>query len=240
MFWHSEQRGKDRNYHLKKLDTCKSNGIELIHINDFLWHNKKEIVKDIIAKRLGIISNKVFARKCKVQHVTNQVASNFVEDNHLQGAVNCKYAIGLYYENELISVMTFSKARFSRSVEYELCRFCNKIGVTVVGGFSRMLKRFIRDTNCKSLVSYCDVSLFSGNIYKQHGFTLMHRSSPNYKYFKVNSSPLELFSRNKFQKHKLSVTLNEFSEKLTEYENMLANGYDRIWDCGNDVYTLTT
>jgi len=40
-------------------------------------------------------------------------------------------------------------------------------------------------------------------------------------------------NRMNFQKHKLKNKIQNFNEELTEYENMLNNGYDRIWDCGN-------
>jgi len=35
----------------------------------------------------------------------------------------------------------------------------------------------------------------------------------------------------------LSEKLELFDPALTEWENMQLNGYDRIWDCGNRVYT---
>ena len=41
------------------------------------------------------------------------------------------------------------------------------------------------------------------------------------------------FNRVKFQKHKLANILEIFNSELSEVENMYANGYERIWDCGN-------
>ena len=43
-----------------------------------------------------------------------------------------------------------------------------------------------------------------------------------------------------FQKHKLKKLLPLFDEKLSEWENMKNNGFDRIWDCGNDKWILRT
>ena len=59
-------------------------------------------------------------------------------------------------------------------------------------------------------------------------------SLPNYWYFKGNV--LQLESRVKYQKHKLKSLLEFFDESKTEVENMKANGYNRIFDCGNLVY----
>lgn len=61
-------------------------------------------------------------------------------------------------------------------------------------------------------------------------------TSPNYFYITKNASTIE--SRQKFQKHKLKNILPTFDEKLSEWENMKNNGYDRFWDCGNLVFTF--
>ena len=45
-------------------------------------------------------------------------------------------------------------------------------------------------------------------------------------------------SRVQFQKHKLKKKLKIFDPDLTEYANMVINGYDRIWDCGNKIYKM--
>lgn len=57
---------------------------------------------------------------------------------------------------------------------------------------------------------------------------------PNYFYFKKNS--IVLLNRLLFQKHKLIKILENYDEKLSEYENMEVNGYNRIFDCGNLVF----
>jgi hypothetical protein len=39
-----------------------------------------------------------------------------------------------------------------------------------------------------------------------------------------------------FQTHKLHSLLENFNPMLSEWDNMVANGYDRIWDCGTDSW----
>jgi hypothetical protein len=75
-------------------------------------------------------------------------------------------------------------------------------------------------------------------MYENLGFKLTHYSNPNYVYVKAGkiTQITELFSRQKFQKHKLSKLLEIYDENLSEWENMQLNGYDRYWDCGNAVY----
>ena len=44
-------------------------------------------------------------------------------------------------------------------------------------------------------------------------------------------------NRYSFMKSNLSSKLAKFDANKSEWENMKNNGYDRIWDCGNFVFT---
>jgi hypothetical protein len=130
--------------------------------------------------------------------------------------------------------MTFGKCRFDKKHEWELLRFCNKLGYHIPGGASKLLKYFERNYNPKSLVSYADRRWSQGKVYEKLGFTFSHASKPDYWYF--CNHDISLKSRIKFQKHKLKELLKTFDETKTEVENMKDNGYNRIFDCGNLVF----
>jgi len=232
VYWHSESQGKDKNYHINKTVGCEEQGIQLLHIFDTEWNEKQNIVKSIIKSKLGL-SKRIYARKCDVRVVGTTDKTKFLNLNHRQGACSSSTNLGLYYNNELVSLMTFSKSRFTKKYDYELTRFCNKLGVSVVGGASRLLKRFRRD-NKGSVVSYADKRYSDGGMYKQLGFTYTHTSAPNYWYFKYK----EMYSRVQCQKHKLEGLLDVFDGSLSESVNMKNNGFERIYDCGNLVYCL--
>jgi hypothetical protein len=240
IYWHSEGMGKNRSYHLNKTKECSTKNIQLLHIfeNEWVHHIKREIWKSIILNKLGICSRKIFARKCTINEVDNKTASQFLLNNHLQGHTPSSMNIGLYYENELVSLMTFGKSRYNKSYQYELIRFCNRLNIVVVGGASKIFKYFIRNYNPESVISYADMRYSNGIVYEKLGFNKLKSSTPNYFYFKKNEA-LKLMSRVQFQKHKLKDKLETFDPELTEYQNMLNNGYDRIWDCGNKVYYMT-
>lgn len=233
IYWHCEQQGKNKKYHLNKTQLCEENGTKLIHIYDNDINLKWDLIKSRLESQLGI-SNRIFARKCKIIEVSNHDSKIFLNENHIQGSVNSKYNYGLMYNNELVSLMTFGKARFSKA-DYELLRFCNKKGFSVIGGASRLFKKFINEHK-GSIVSYADRNWSTGNLYDQLGFDFSHNSAPNYKYTK---DYINLESRNKYMKHKLNDRLEKFEPLLTEYQNMVNNEYDRIWDSGNKVYLYT-
>ena len=163
MFWHST-RYKNKKYHSKKSDLCSEKDIKLFHIWEDDWINKKEIVKSIIKSKLNIIDNKIYARKCEIKEINNKICSEFLENNHIQGNINCKIKIGLYYDNELISIMTFGKKRLAlgnktqNNNEYEMLRFCNKLNTSVVGGASKLFKYFIQKYDPIEIISYADRS----------------------------------------------------------------------------------
>jgi hypothetical protein len=234
IYWHSELGGnKSKYYHLKKLKLCLEKNINLIQIFDDEWINKKDIVMSILKNRLSIVDNKYFARKLIIKDVLVKEQKAFLIDNHLQGYIPCSLALGLYKDDTLISLATFSKARYAKK-NWELLRFVTKKGYKVVGGLSKLISEF-KKRNTEILISYCDRRYFTGAGYESSGFKFIGTTEPNYYYMKKYR---ERLSRVRFQKHKLRGKLEKFDETLTEWELMQLNGYDRIWDCGNAVYEL--
>ena len=235
IFWHSESNIQNKLYHLHKTTQCAVRGISLLHIFDYQWYQKQNIVKSILASKLGT-STKIYARKCTIKPVKSKIKNEFINNTHIHGTCNSSINLGLYYNNELVAVATFGKSRYDKKYEYELFRYSSKLNTTVVGGFSKLLQFFIKTYKPKNILTYCDRALSSGNMYFKTGFTFLTHTKPNYFYFK-NSS---VFSREQFQKHMIKNKLPIFDQNLTEYVNMLNNGFDRIWDCGNYKFVYTT
>jgi len=230
--WHSELMGKDKMYHLNKMNGCNAKGIRLVQITDEEWDNKQEIVKSRLSGIFGK-NNKIWARKCIIRELDLLSANTFFETTHIQGFGVYKIAYGLYYNDELVAAMSFCKSRYNKKYDWELLRYSNTLYTNVVGGASKLLKHFEKTHNPSSIISYCDLRWNTGTVYEKIGFTKISQSNPNYWYIK-NGKNSE--SRIKYQKHKLSTILNSFDPMMTEWDNMKENGYDRIWDCGNFVF----
>jgi len=229
LYWHSEIGGcTTPNYHLNKTLQCQEKGVQLIHIFEDEWIEKPEIVKSIIKAKLGLIINKIPARKCIIQLVSNEEAFEFLDTNHLQGFINGTH-IGLFFNGELVSVLTYGKSRFNKNYETEIYRFCNKNNLIVQGALSKLIKQI----KSNSILTYVDRRYGTGFGYLKTGFKLINSSTPNYFYTKDYQ---HRESRIQYQKSKLKDKLEIFDENLTEWQNMQLNNYDRIWDCGNLVY----
>lgn len=242
LFWHSEQSGKDKNYHLNKTEMCTQLGIQLIHIFEDEWLNKKEIVKQRLLHILGVsTATKIYARKCFIKEIDSKTKNEFLNSFHIQGPDKSSVSLGAYYNNELVSLMTFGTQRValgtkSASInEYELIRYTSNPNYRIIGIASKLLSHFIKNYNPKKIISYADRRWSVGNLYEKIGFTKVSNGSPNYWY--VNDYLIR-YHRFGFRKNILSSKLQVFDSELTEWENMQLNGYDRIWDCGSLKYEL--
>lgn len=235
MYWHSygKHDEEDRFRHLRKLELANRAGYDLIQVTDKEYVEKQDLVMSMIRSRLGLYDRVIRAGKCSIRNVPTPEQKTFLEDNHIQGYVRSSKAFGLYLEDELVSIMTFGKSRYSRDHEYELLRFASRAGLKVHGAAGKLFKHFVRTARPSSIVSYCDISKFTGKMYESIGFNLIRRSLPNYVYF--NSKGVYI-TRYQAQKHKLKDVLESFDPTLSESENMFSNGFRRYWDCGNNVY----
>lgn len=234
MYWHSTNAGIPKNYHLRKTELCAEKGIRLIHINEWEWTNKQEIIESIIRSALGIYSRRIYARSCEIKELSSKEAKEFLDNNHLQGYVKSSIKLGLYYEDELVQVIILGKSRFKKN-EFELLRMDTVLNTQVIGGFSKLISHIPK--NITEIISYIDRSKFTGEGYVKSGWQLIDTTRPGYNYFREN----EKLNRIAAQKHKLVTLLGKenFDPNLTEVENMIANRYLQVYDCGNLKMRLT-
>jgi hypothetical protein len=117
---------------------------------------------------------------------------------------------------------------------FELIRFCNRKNTNVIGSASKLLNHFVKDNKYRGkIVSYADVSLFSGSLYDKLGFSIKKISGPNY-YWVVDNIRHHRF---KYNKKKL-IKFYSVNPNKTEYEIMHERGHYRIWSCGQIRYEI--
>lgn len=236
LFWHSEYF-KNRNYHYQKYIECKKQNIQLIQIFSDEIQEHLDIVLSRLKNKLGIYDRSIFARKCIIKEIDYKNKKDFLEKYHLQGNDNSSICLGAFYNDELISVMTFSKKRFGckENNTWELMRYCLKEGVKSTGLASKLFTHFTRKYTPQKVISFADSRWSMNGFYNKLGFEYTHHSKPGYFYIK-NCHRL---NRMLFQKHKLPQILETYDPLLSEHQNMLNNNYLRIFDCGNDVFEWT-
>lgn len=222
----------DKMRHINKTLKAKEAGIHLLQIFEDEWYNKKPIIESMIRTKLGL-STKIFARKTTFRKISGKESYLFIEQNHIQGFVGAESYYGLYYENELVSVLSVGKGRYIKGTK-EIIRFCSKLNTTVIGGFSKLLKEVKKDYD--EIYSYSDLRFFTGDIYSNNG-KFIRITEPGY-YWTHPSKGIRL-SRYKTRKPNLSNILKEkYNPVLSESENMINAGFVKIWDCGNNLFLL--
>ena len=226
-YWHNENVVSPK-YHLEKTEACEAAGYRLIHIFEDEWKQKRSIVE---SRLRGILSlnDRIYARNTECREVSYEESREFLEENHIQGSCMSKWRYGLFYDDQLVAVMTFGKSRFEDG--FELLRFCNKLNTNVVGGAGKLLSHFRADhPEIVNIISYADRRWSAGGLYEKLGFKLVQNTEPSYFYI-VNH---QRKSRLLFQKHKL--VAEGADPSLSEHEIMKQKKCPRIYDCGTLKY----
>lgn len=235
LWYHREEFGKDHRYHITKTVKCAKKNVKLIHI----WENDYITNPDIIYSKIRHFlgkSDALYARKCQIRELSIKDARRFLSTTHIQGYCSSTIKIGLILNDEIVACMTLGPTRFTDSAEWELLRYSTKLHHNVVGGFSKLLKYFIRSYSPASIISYSDKCWSTGEVYKTNGFEFLRTSKPSYFY---SCDGKTVVNRMSCQKKKLKSKLAIYDPELTEKENMRNNGYYKIWNCGNDAWIWT-
>ena len=175
-FHNSNREPIPKDYHYNKTLLAKDDNYRCIHIWD--WDDINKIIMLLKPKQ------KLYARKCKIKEVNLKDCDKFLNMYHLQNT--CKgqdIRLGLYYNDELVQIMTFGKPRYNKNYEYELLRLCTKPEYIVVGGSERLFNHFIKSCKPTSIISYCDNSKFNGDVYFNLGFRLKDFGQPAKHWF---------------------------------------------------------
>ena len=236
-YWHSDIF-KTKKYHQQKTIECIQKGIHLVHIFEYEWQDAMQ--RNKIMKYLEfLLSNskqKIQARQTKVDIISTEEAKQFLEEYHLQGYTPARTQIGITYNNKLIGVMTFGAPRFNNSFEYELIRLCYVSDLAVIGGTEKMFKFFVNLHNPESIISYCDITKFSGDTYIKLGFETSKDklTEPNYVWVdKRNNKVLTRYQTKKTDLIKAGLG----NKEDTEDEIMSSLGYFKVYNSGNIKFT---
>ena len=231
LYWHSE-RVVDINYHKNKSDRCRDNGIKLIHVWEDDWKFKNQRIKDWLNVLLNPNKKyKIYGRNCVVNYISQEKAKAIIDVYHIQGYCQSSICIGLFYKDNLIGCCTFIK---KDDTSYYLNRYVIEPDYNVIGGFSKIIKHFIKHYN-GDLYTFADLSWVDkyNNVYLSNNFYPDKELKPDYSYI-FDKRRKHKFS---FRHEHLKKILGEkYNPDKTEHENCSNNGIYRIYDCGKIRY----
>lgn len=186
LYFHSfDVDTEHKNSHEEKYRLAENAGISLLQVFWDEWRDRRSVVESMIKHRLGL-SEKLAARKCKIEVVSSAQQRKFFEESHLAGYTPAKIAFGLYYDSVLVACLSIRKPRQAKWKDrLEVARFAMKAGIRVQGGLSKLAKTSLVYAKAKGLVglmTYVDKRVGSGNGYVASKFVKFGETVPDYWY----------------------------------------------------------
>ena len=166
---------KDKNYHLEKTNLCKQKGITLIHIFDDYDLDKVHCLLDQY-----LLEEFKSIKKYKIKEIDKDIAIKFIKDNSLIKNEEMTIQLGLFINNEIISVLTFNKneiTNFSMNIKYNY---------SMKELFSYLFEYFNENYIFKKIYKMVDLSYEDVNIYFNKNFKIKKTVNPDYFVFDRN------------------------------------------------------
>lgn len=223
LYWHSTQVPKVDRRHIDKFNHCMNVGIKLIQFTDADVVNKPELIESMILSKLGLLPNRIMARKCSITEIGIKQANQFYSKWHYQGqTTNAAKSLALIHDNEVVALLSYTtKGDITRIERYACKPFTN-----IVGGYSKLEKRVPGNT----LVTFSLGLISDGSVYRKNGYeTEGYATKPEF----YITDGFELMNRQRFMKHKMPALFGAgFDPNKTEWENVIANGLMLFFGAG--------
>jgi hypothetical protein len=229
LYWHNETAGKGQTYHQTKTNACKTLNIQLLHVFEDEWYHKQDIVKSIVAFKLGEVKRRIHARECSVIELEPKQKREFFNANHLDGDALSTKAWGLKLDDEIVYALAVRRPKHRKyDGALEVARCCPKTFTNVPGGIGKLVAvaaQYAVENGYKKLLTYVDTRLGGdGKGYVMAGFTQTDTTPPRFWWTDGHAR----FDRFKFRA----------SEGKSQQEVAEAAGVTRIWGCSNFVYEM--
>lgn len=242
-YWHSIKM-HDKKYHKDKTEECLKQGIKIYHF----WEDTSlGLIKSVLMSKLGLL-RKVYARSLTL--VQDIRTTEFFDYNHVDGSTIHFKSFSLCKDGEILCSLSLRKHKEG----IEIARFASKRGITVVGGYSRLLKyaiAFSKARGYSKLISYCNRDLSPDSddtFYSKYGFEFVGESSLIMKYYvskritiRGREFKVGIYSRQYFQKRYLIDYCKENNtpyEGISEVEIAYSLGIYAVYNSGNFKYSL--
>lgn len=220
-----------KSYHLEKSLAAKSSNYRCIHVFD--WDDQTKIISSLSPKK------KIYARQCKIGEVSAETADTFLNNYHFQDTCRGQAVrLGLYYQEDLVEIMTFGKPRYNKKYQWELLRLCTRSNFFVVGGAERLYRYFLSHYAPDSIISYCDLSKFTGDVYTRLGMIPLRISKPTRHWY---SPDLQVhITDNLLRQRGFDQLYGDlfgcYGKGTSNEELMKEHGFVEIYDCGQQSF----
>ena len=240
---------KEKTYHYNKYKLCADKGITLIQLYSFdlepvAFHTKT--TPRLLQQILGY-DERIYARKVSVSKIGDiKEARAFLNQYHTQGAGRAQDYYEFRYNGDLVAVASFTR---TRNNDVELKRLCFKPGIQIIGGLSKLIKTYFRDTGVESILSYSDNNYGNGDGYAKAGAEFLRETGPSLVFISpTNSSDRyswQVATPWSMKSGIISKDVNwenqtdnpqEYVEKYLSHKLDAKVGYDAIYTAGSKLW----
>lgn len=150
---------REENWLFKKMIEENKKGISMFFVIDIFWYYQKDIILNILKYRTNLYRNpiKIGARQIKIKEIAAKEANRFLETYHAHGVRASSIKLGIYYKDELVSVMSFGKPFLSgnaHNVDLEFHRHCVKPNYTIIGLIDKVMKYLLNNYKVETVLHY--------------------------------------------------------------------------------------
>lgn len=229
LYYHSTRFSTSPYKNSRKIGPLREKGIRLLTVWEDDWDNRRSLVEKTIAHIIGVSTEDViYARDTKVVYMSKDQATKFMDSHHMQGFAQGTITIGLSVNDIIVAAASFRKQK----EDYLLARYATSS--RVVGGHSKLVSWFENNYVYSSLITFADLSMSDGNLYRTTGWEEDAYLDPDYSYV------VRVGSTRSVREHKINYRKKRFKEDpslkyeegLTETQLAALNGLYRIYDCG--------
>jgi very-short-patch-repair endonuclease len=222
LYWHNENNIDDKEYHFNMRREYEDLGLRIFQFRADEIENKIEIIRSIILNVMLKTESKIYARKTKIKIVDPQDAVEFLEKNHLMGSFLNSNHLGLYFNEELVMILSYRVFEDIKKVKID--RLCSKINTSVIGGFGKLLKKLESNLLNYQVEYWVDLRYGTGSYLDKFGFKKT-RDTLGWKWTDNFSTYNRLRCRANMDKRNLSQA--EYAKEL---------GWVKIYDAGQRLY----
>jgi hypothetical protein len=183
LYWHSNQKGKNKEYHLNKTISANKVGYTLIHLFEDDWMLKKEVVKRYLSNLL-MQRHEMVGVKYSV--VSPLEAKSFHLVTSLQEYDNYPFSIGIRDTTKLLACMSFTEIK---NREVELIQYSEN--TPLLDGFKNLLKYYLEIATISKITSYSNKCWPEEVNYLEFGFTKTEEIPPR-KYYIIREKGFSL------------------------------------------------
>lgn len=222
LYWHCEKNVPD-DYHFIMRKNFETAGLRLFQFRADEIYFKMPIIKSMINNALNQTPTKLGARKTILKEVQTCEAELFLNQNHIKGYKSAKH-LGLYYNEELMAIMSYKKGSLNKYQFLKIERFCSKINTNVIGAFSKLLNEVIKIVGNMPIHYWVDLRYGTGNFLLNHGFSL-DKETHGWDWTDL-----------KITFNRLKCRANMDDRSLSEKEYAAELGWVKIWDAGQRLF----